>query len=168
VKNEINGEPLGTFLDHYGRFACMMIDIDHFKRINDKYGHLMGDEVLKKIGELLNSNVIFRNNDIVGRYGGEEFVVILPETNEEHVKIPAHRLRYALNKITFIDEKGTKFNVSLSIGISEFYINDNSCEMVIDRADKALYYAKLHGRNQVVVYSEMKNTISNDRSANPS
>jgi len=155
VKDKFDSDPEGTFLDHYGRFSCIMIDIDNFKSINDTYGHLMGDEVLKKLGELLNNNTIFRENDIVGRFGGEEFIIILPETNSIHAKIPANRLRYQIKKINFITEKNEKFNVTLSIGISEFNLGDRTCESIIDRADKALYYAKHNGKDQVVVYNDV-------------
>lgn len=152
---EISGEPFGEFLDHYGRFACMMIDIDHFKMINDTYGHLIGDEVIKSLGDLFKSPEVFRDNDIIGRYGGEEFVVILPETNADQAKIPAERLRNKINKVDFKDNEGNKFRITISIGITEFILTDKTCEGVISRADKALYYSKENGRNKVTVYSEI-------------
>jgi PleD family two-component response regulator len=75
--------------DYFGSFTCLMIDIDHFKKINDTYGHLSGDEVLRKIGEVLTSKQIFRDTDIIGRFGGEEFIIILPDTTTESALIPA-------------------------------------------------------------------------------
>ena len=141
--------------DHYGRFSCLLIDIDFFKKINDNYGHLVGDMVLKKIGEVLRSKKIFREQDIVARYGGEEFIVILPETNAIHAKIPAERLREYIKKIDFYDNKNNIFHITLSIGISEFSILDQSNEELIKRADDALYYAKEKGRDQIVVYEEI-------------
>ena len=153
-KQIIKKDPQGSFLDHYGKFSCIMIDIDAFKDVNDTYGHLAGDKVLSELGKLLNSNSIFREDDIVGRYGGEEFVVTLPETNVKHAKIPADRLRKQFNDKKFKSNNLT-FQVSISIGISEFKIKDKSVEDIINRADKALYYAKQHGKNQVIVYEEV-------------
>ncbi|MCK4797262.1 MAG: GGDEF domain-containing protein [Spirochaetes bacterium] len=154
LKNIIDKEPKGTFLDHYGRFSCIMLDIDSFKEVNDTFGHLAGDAVLKELGELLNSNSIFRNNDIIGRYGGEEFIVILPETNSEYAKSPAERLRKELKEKKFYSN-GEIFHVTISIGISEFKTSDKSCEDLIDRADKALYYAKSHGKNMTIIYEDI-------------
>ena len=154
LKNIIDKEPKGTFLDHYGRFSCIMLDIDSFKEVNDTFGHLAGDAVLKELGELLNSNSIFRNNDIIGRYGGEEFIVILPETNSEYAKSPAERLRKELKEKKFYSN-GEIFHVTISIGISEFKTSDKSCEDLIDRADKALYYAKSHGKNMPIIYEDI-------------
>ncbi|GEM_PF-1213403 len=145
----------GKIEDHVGRFACILLDIDFFKKINDTRGHLIGDEVLKKIGEVLTSKTIFRENDIVARYGGEEFVVILPETNSEHAFIPAERLRKFIKQIDFFDEKKVKFNITISVGISEFSIYDKSNEDLIKRADEALYYAKENGRDRVIIYEEI-------------
>ncbi|MBP7552703.1 MAG: GGDEF domain-containing protein [Spirochaetes bacterium] len=145
----------GGIEDHFGRFTCVLLDIDFFKRINDTHGHLVGDEVLKKIGEVLTSKVIFRENDIVARYGGEEFIVILPETNSKHAFVPAERLREFIKKIDFFDGRKTKFNITISVGISEFSMHDKSNEDLIKRADEALYYAKENGRDQVVIYEEV-------------
>lgn len=145
----------GGIEDHFGRFTCVLLDIDFFKRINDTHGHLVGDEVLKKIGEVLTSKVIFRENDIVARYGGEEFIVILPETNSKHAFVPAERLREFIKKIDFFDGRKTKFNITISVGISEFSMHDKSNEDLIKRADEALYYAKENGRDRVVIYEEV-------------
>lgn len=137
------------------RFSCIMIDIDHFKKINDTYGHISGDAVLKGLGNLLKSKKIFRTNDIIGRYGGEEFIIILPDTNSKEAKIPAERLRDEVAKMEFTSEKGEKFGITISIGISEFHDSDKLDTDIINRADKALYYAKSHGRNQTVVYEDV-------------
>lgn len=136
-------------------FSCIMIDIDHFKNINDTYGHIVGDKVLKELGNLLRSKKIFRTNDIIGRFGGEEFIIILPDTRSYEAKIPAERLREEVEKMVFTTDKGEKFNITISIGISEFRDNDRMDTDIINRADKALYYAKTHGRNQTVVYEEV-------------
>ncbi|HOV15756.1 MAG TPA: GGDEF domain-containing protein, partial [Spirochaetota bacterium] len=152
---DFTANPDGKFLDHYGRFCCVLIDIDFFKKINDNYGHLIGDQVLKKIGEVLNNKSIFRENDIIGRYGGEEFILVLPETNSNNAKIPTNRLREYVKTIDFYDDKGNVFHISISIGLSEFNPNDKTNEDLIQRADQALYVAKQQGRDRVVVYEEI-------------
>ncbi|OHD13482.1 MAG: hypothetical protein A2086_03415 [Spirochaetes bacterium GWD1_27_9] len=157
----INEKPDFTnLLENYGKFSCMMIDIDFFKKINDTYGHLVGDQVLRKIGELLTSKAIFREHDIIGRYGGEEFIVILPETSSKNALIPAERLRTGIKEIIFSDEKSNTFYLSLSIGISEFYSTDKNNEEIIGRADKALYYAKRQGRDQTIIYEDIVDKIN--------
>ncbi|MBN2544256.1 MAG: GGDEF domain-containing protein [Spirochaetes bacterium] len=155
VENFYKNSPQGNLLDHYGKLSCLMIDIDHFKNINDEYGHIMGDTVLKEVGNLLNSSKIFRDNDIVGRFGGEEFIVILPETNAMHAKIPAERLRNEIKSTKFKSEKDT-FNITISIGIAELTKDDKSSDKIIERADKALYYAKQHGKDKCVIYDEIE------------
>jgi diguanylate cyclase (GGDEF)-like protein len=143
------------FINSYGKFSCAMIDIDHFKIINDTYGHVAGDQVLKKLGELLKNDGIFRDNDIIGRYGGEEFIIVLPCTDVTNAKIPVERLRKQIREITFYGNDNNFFNVNISIGISEFKITDKSNEELINRADKALYYAKQNGKDQTVIYEEV-------------
>jgi len=154
-----SNKPLEDISEHYGHFSCMMIDIDNFKKINDTYGHLAGDDVLKRLGELLKSSALFRENDIIGRYGGEEFVIILPETNASYAKFPAERLLNAIHSIEFNGDN-TIFHVSISIGISEYDpLLDDSCDSVIQRADKALYWAKNQGKNTVILYEEIREQL---------
>jgi len=143
------------FRESHINFSCVMIDIDHFKKVNDTYGHLVGDQVLKQIGEILKSKKFFRDNDIIGRYGGEEFIIILTETASKEAMYPVERLRDQLKKITFKGNNDIKFSITISVGISEFRINDESNEEVINRADKALYYAKQNGRDQIVIYENV-------------
>jgi diguanylate cyclase (GGDEF)-like protein len=135
-------------------FCIMMIDIDHFKHINDSYGHLVGDRVLKQIGEMLNSKSVFRREDTAGRFGGEEFIIVLINTNMHYAILPAQRLMDRLAKADFEAEDGRIFKVTVSIGISQYYAEDPGAETVINRADKALYHAKETGRNKIVVYEE--------------
>lgn len=151
--------PKGSLFDHYGRLSCMMIDIDNFKEINDEYGHIMGDRVLKKVGELLRSSEIFRDNDIVGRYGGEEFVVILPETKALNARIPAERFRNEIKRLKFHTENNS-FGITVSIGIAELSENDKNADSLIEKADKALYYAKQHGKDQTVLYDDIANFMN--------
>ncbi len=126
-------------------FTLLMIDIDDFKRVNDNYGHIKGDEVLKEISNVLLENL--RNIDVLGRYGGEEFMVILPETNLNEAYFVGERMRRAVEKTTIED-----LNITVSIGIGE-YINGEEYKNTIDRADKGLYEAKKTGKNKVVINS---------------
>lgn len=147
--------PRGELVEHIGIIACLIIDIDHFKIVNDTYGHLMGDEVLRHFGITLKQKGLFRDNDIIGRYGGEEFIVVLPDTSSEHACTPANRLREAIKSLVFKTEEGQEFSVTLSVGISQYYPSDTRNEELIHRADKALYFAKQNGRDQVQVYETL-------------
>jgi len=142
---------------NYGIFSIMMIDLDHFKKINDTYGHLIGDKVLKNLGQLFTREGVLRKQDIVGRFGGEEFIVILPNTNGNNALGPAIRLARELDKVDFSTNDNIKFRVTLSIGISEYHPSDRDNEAIIHRADKAMYYAKQHGRNQIIIYEKIFN-----------
>jgi len=142
--------------DHFvvPTFSCLMMDIDHFKSINDTHGHLVGDQVLKKIGEILTSRQVFRDVDIMARYGGEEIVAVLPETDEHSAFSPAEKFRETLSRIVFKNLDGNPLVVTISIGIAEFTLDEDD-DKGIARADKALYHAKKNGRNQTVLYSEI-------------
>jgi diguanylate cyclase (GGDEF)-like protein len=164
--SEHKHEPIGTLLDHFGIFSIMMIDIDKFKVVNDTYGHLTGDKVLKTAGKLFLNDNILRKNDLACRFGGEEFVVILPETSAAHAIEPANRLVETFSSITFFDE-GKSFNVTLSVGVSEFHQTDKSNEDIILRADKALYQAKKLGRGKVVVFESAFPDEIADQTDNP-
>ncbi|RPJ07194.1 MAG: GGDEF domain-containing protein [Spirochaetaceae bacterium] len=155
LKQKYDNEPIGEILDHIGVFSVMMIDVDNFKTINDTYGHLVGDEVLKAIGELLRDNSIFRESDVLGRFGGEEFIGIFPSTNVNNALGPALRFTKALKERRFRGPAGEEFGVSVSIGVSEFHPDDQSKEEVIHRADKALYWVKEHGRDQIAIYEKL-------------
>jgi diguanylate cyclase (GGDEF)-like protein len=147
-------KPRGSITDHFGIFSVLMIDMDNFKTINDLYGHLAGDEVLRAFGDIFREQHILRENDVAGRFGGEEFVVVLPGTKAANASEPAARLLDSFRKIDFNVGSGEHFKVSFSIGISQFNPRDKGCDEVIERADKALYYAKEHGRDRIVVYEQ--------------
>lgn len=149
----------GTIDEHLGNFSCMMLDIDHFKKINDGYGHIMGDTVLRTFGELLREPGLFRDTDIIGRYGGEEFLVLLPETNCRHAAIPAERLRERIHAVEFDDGEGGTFSITVSIGIAEFLPGEIDSDELIKRADAALYQAKTQGRNRVCTYKAKGDTL---------
>lgn len=125
-------------------FGCAMIDIDHFKIINDTYGHLMGDKVLKEITSLISANI--RKSDIFGRWGGEEFLLILPETNAQDIMTFLEKIRTIISKSTILDV-GT---ITISIGAT-LYSSDDTMDSMIKRADDALYDAKNSGRDKVSI-----------------
>lgn len=129
---------------HNEELSLMIIDIDHFKHVNDNYGHLVGDMVLSQLSKIISDNL--RNSDIFGRYGGEEFLIICPKTNKDGAFILAEKLRIIVNDFTF-DEVGHK---TVSIGIAEFQ-TDDTIETLFKKADEALYEAKNSGRNRVCV-----------------
>jgi len=137
---------------HNRPLSLLLIDVDLFKEFNDTYGHWEGDFVLKKIGELLMKNV--RDIDIAFRYGGEEFTVILPETNHEDAMIVAERIRKAVAQTLFypftLDGQPDIVSKTVSIGTTEFHQED-TLKSFLKRADNAMYQAKKSGRN-VVVY----------------
>lgn len=134
----------------YGKqLSFMMLDIDHFKAINDEYGHLAGDEVIKSVIKACNDRI--RATDVIGRYGGEEFVIVLSEVNTENaIKIAEYIRGYIENHIVLFN--GKEMRVSISIGIASLInISDAiSIEQIIHQADMALYKAKNSGRNQVI------------------
>lgn len=128
-----------------GDLTIAIIDIDFFKKINDTYGHLCGDYVLKEVAYLISDN--FRKTDLVFRYGGEEFVALLTETSLESAEIPLERLRKKIENSDFI-YAGQKINVTVSIGAA--INNAETVAEFLDNADKALYKAKNAGRNKLI------------------
>jgi two-component system cell cycle response regulator len=126
----------------------MILDIDYFKEVNDKYGHLAGDESLKVLATILKSS--FRVTDLIARYGGEEFVILLGGTDINYSKKIAERVRSAIESLEInIPGKQEPLKKTVSIGIAEFN-NKESVTCFVDRADKALYEAKAKGRNKVI------------------
>lgn len=126
--------------------SFLIIDIDSFKLFNDTHGHLEGDRIIVKVAEVLKSH--FRNTDIVARYGGDEFVAILTETNMEGAKIAAQRLVQKIREISHVTESGVSLGITTSIGVSNFPEHGSTGAELMDAADKALYEAKRLGRNQ--------------------
>ena len=129
-----------------GNVVLMMIDIDHFKKVNDEFGHLVGDAVLKTFGEQLQLSL--REGDVAARWGGEEFILLLPSTSEQESLQVAHRLKDHIAQFSFPEVQ----QITISIGLTEFQSNDSSNSW-LERADCALYQAKSSGRNRVVVIS---------------
>ena len=131
-----------------GSVTVLMIDLDHFKRVNDQHGHLVGDEVLKQVGDLLVSAV--RSVDLVSRYGGEEFVILLPETPSMGAATFAERIREKLEQFPFINAAGDRLSITASVGLAAFPgPRIETVEDLLARADEALYRAKAAGRNRV-------------------
>jgi diguanylate cyclase len=128
-----------------GKLSLMVCDVDLFKRINDAYGHLAGDKVLKIIANSLQRNL--RSTDFIARFGGEEFVVLMPETSTSEAKIIAEKMRIKIEESPF-NFKKEPVQITVSFGISEFAEGETAAE-VFSRADKALYEAKDKGRNKV-------------------
>jgi diguanylate cyclase (GGDEF)-like protein len=139
--------------------AFLMIDIDHFKRINDQYGHMIGDTVLKNLS--LFCQLKLRDIDVFGRFGGEEFLIGCPETDAKAAYEIAERLRDAIAKHPFATVKGKEIYLTVSIGISVFDPKQDHQDLMdllmdqhIEHADKAMYFAKNAGRNQVKLFDE--------------
>ena len=134
----------------YGQpLACLMLDLDHFKRVNDTYGHPLGDEVLRRLATTLTDQL--REVDIVARYGGEEFVMILPNTDRDGARHLAERIRQAVRVNTVLHE-GVPIATSVSIGVATHHDPGVADERdLVKRADAALYRAKRSGRDQVCV-----------------
>ena len=128
--------------------SVAIVDIDFFKQINDKYGHLTGDFVLRELAFILKDSL--RKTDMVFRYGGEEFAILLTETDSEQSLIPLERLRKYIETKTFV-KSGNSVEFTVSIGVSSNIIETNTPDELLELADKALYKAKNSGRNQVVV-----------------
>jgi len=124
--------------------SLIVVDLDHFKRINDRFGHSMGDRVLQKTTEVMEKAI--RGSDMLFRYGGEEFVILLSDTTLDGAKLLAERLRESIAAIDRID--GIEVPVSASLGIAELNADDDEGSL-FDRADSALYLAKKKGRNRV-------------------
>jgi diguanylate cyclase (GGDEF)-like protein len=139
------------FTRHQTPFSILMADLDHFKKVNDRFGHLAGDAVLVKIAEVFNDTL--RSIDIAGRYGGEEFLIILENTQEQEARQTAERIRQAVENSS-VTMAGEIIKVTISIGIAtsnnKIMMNDGQ---LIGLADKALYEAKQNGRNRTVSYS---------------
>ena len=130
-------------------YSMMMLDIDHFKRVNDTFGHDVGDIVLQRVADILNQ--VHRDSDIIARYGGEEFIVFLSNTDVEGAKIAAERIRSAIEKAVIM-AGDTQVPVTISLGITNTQKGDITA--MTKEADIALYHSKENGRNQATVFAE--------------
>jgi diguanylate cyclase len=136
-------------------FSVIMLDIDHFKVVNDTFGHLVGDSLLKGFADILSGLV--RRNDLAARYGGEEFLVLLPETNVEGAYAVSEKIRNILLKKEWtIKESGKRIGqIKASMGIAQYKLGETGNEVII-RADEAMYQAKSTGRDRIIIHSDLK------------
>ncbi len=136
-------------LRHQRALSVIIFDVDHFKHVNDTYGHDAGDYILKSVGSIVRD--VIREYDYAFRMGGDEFLLLLPETNEKQASLLAERIRLRIENKKLVDEHNNKFSVTASFGISQNRKIDTSIENIVKRADKALYKAKERGRNKVEI-----------------
>ena len=128
------------------------MDIDNFKKINDTYGHLTGDTILKRLAAVLQETV--RKIDIPARYGGEEFVVILPETDKENACVIAERIRKNISEIVVKIDENQNLSPTVSMGIAQYSTDGQEAKELINAADTALYHSKHNGKNMVSTYEK--------------
>ncbi|MDI1308530.1 MAG: diguanylate cyclase [Methylotenera sp.] len=143
---------LARALRYSKKLSILMLDIDHFKQVNDNYGHEAGDVVLKKLAEICLASL--RAIDIIGRIGGEEFAILLPETSIETAMETAERLRIALSSTAVQLDNGLSLHFTASFGVVTLEEKNDTVDMLLNRADQALYKAKGDGRNRVCKYQQ--------------
>ena len=147
------GEELYQHAKRYQKvFSLLMIDVDHFKSINDTHGHAIGDAILKKVSQTLIDHT--RASDITARYGGEEFIVLLPETDQSGAYVIAEQLRQKINEATTLSSSGQTVTCSVSLGLASYDALSTSFDSLLSQADIALYEAKNTGRNNVYIFDE--------------
>lgn len=138
---------------HHRHLAVIMLDIDHFKSFNDTYGHMLGDEVIVAVSRVLEEAV--RLSDLTARWGGEEFIIALPDTDLDGAVTVAERIRENVGQVALTDPEGNSLRqITISAGVSMLKPEDDRIAELIERADKALYIAKISGRNQVQVLAD--------------
>lgn len=143
---------VGLTRRHQLTFSMLVVDVDHFKKVNDRYGHSEGDRVLKAVAQRIKS--LCRDSDLVFRYGGEEFVVLLNKTDRVGAQVIAERIRRGVEALeTARPGDPARAPITVSIGISSWGQQTTSPTELFDRADRALYKAKLRGRNRVIAES---------------
>lgn len=143
-------EEFNRYKRHHHKTSLVLFDIDHFKKVNDNYGHPAGDEVIRQTARILKENL--RNIDIAGRYGGEEFAVLLVDTDAQGARTVAERLRLAIEAYT-AEYEDMRIDYTISLGICEINSDITDRTNWIDCADKGLYQAKNNGRNNTVTYT---------------
>ena len=142
------------FSDRYGTpLSISMLDIDHFKNINDTYGHAVGDDVLRTLGSELRNHI--RYPDTIGRYGGEEFLIVLPHSTLKAASEQAERLCQHVRSLR-IKSGGQEIAVTVSVGVAQYKIHQEDWEAFLSRADAALYQAKNRGRDQWAVSEDLR------------
>lgn len=157
LTNVMNRRSISSHLEKLNQqpnqlYSVVLLDLDHFKNINDRFGHSMGDQVLVQVAKCLSEKL--RDQDMIGRFGGEEFILLLPNTTPTQAKNIAERCRLAIADLCFISEEQQKFLISASFGISSTLSADEP-HVIIGQADQALYAVKAAGRNQVKAYTDL-------------
>jgi diguanylate cyclase (GGDEF)-like protein len=145
---------IGRAIRYNYKFSIVFLDLDHFKDVNDTYGHLVGSKLLYEIAVILKNKL--RNVDFAIRYGGDEFVIILPQTERDDAVLVASRLRDALNEAVFFKEEDLNIQLTASFGIATFPDDGNSKEDILRKADKAMYCVKESTRNGIFTAQELK------------
>ncbi len=146
-------EQLALARRYHRQLSMVLTDIDHFKSVNDTYGHPVGDQVLKGVARILQETA--RDTDVVARYGGEEFALVMPETDAAGAKVIAERIREKVMNTVFQTELGP-LKITLSLGIATYPETGTEKATLIAKADECLYFAKHHGRNKSVTVQEME------------
>lgn len=147
----------------FGRvFTVAMVDIDHFKTFNDTNGHLMGDEILRAVARKIQARL--RDIDVVARFGGEEFFVIMPETNKASAFLAMERVRNDIASSETPGPDGKNIGVSVSVGVAQFPYDGLDAQSLIKAADTAMYQSKANGRNKVTAYDGAPGTSSAEKS----
>lgn len=147
LKSEMNAA-----MRYSRRFSIVMIDTDNLKEINDQHGHNAGDIYIKSLASLIQHNL--RASDIISRYGGDEFIVLMPETDIQNAKEAAEKVRLAIQNSSF-DITGKPVASTVSIGIAGYPVDSTDSDLLLDCADKALYESKRAGRNRITLYSSL-------------
>jgi len=138
---------------HSGTFSLIMLDVDHFKQINDTFGHPVGDQVLKRLAGILDKMV--RKVDTVARYGGEEFSLLLPNSGKREALKLAERIRKSVEEARF-EAGSTRIPVTVSMGLATFPEDTRLRQDLLEQTDQALYAAKKAGRNRVCTFPEIR------------
>jgi len=150
--NEVSNTLLSLAKRESKNLSALMVDIDKFKLINDTNGHIVGDDVIKEIANILLG--LTRESDVVVRFGGEEFIILLPNTNIEGASLIAGKIKVAIEDKKMVLDNGTVIDFTASIGVAECdYDKDSDIDSLVHRVDVAMYDAKRSGRNKVVVYN---------------
>ncbi|MBF0316821.1 MAG: diguanylate cyclase [Nitrospirae bacterium] len=135
------------------QFSVVMFDLDHFKRVNDTYGHLAGDDVLRSVAKTVGNHL--RQTDVLGRYGGEEFLIVVPDMHQGELMMFCQQIRASVEETT-IQYEGVEIRVTLSIGIAAYREDMRDYLQVVHEADIALYQSKKLGRNRVTTYASIE------------
>lgn len=134
-------------------FSIVLLDIDHFKKVNDTYGHLAGDRCLKQIAVYIKESI--RDIDRCYRYGGEEILMLFSRTSNQNIKNRVEGIREGISRLEIKDDNDKIFKVTASFGLSEYPNDETNIERLIELADKSLYYSKEKGRNRITIYNDI-------------